>query len=211
MIVLSTGLSAATRHLCEASVRAQICTVPIVHHIYIDASEQSPPPSRIQNLLAALDAMSDDQIVVLLDGDDWLARPDALQIVANAHAAGAWITHGSYMTADGEPGICAPYLSANYRREPWKASHLKTFRASLFHKIRPESFLGPDGKLIEHCTDQVLMFPMLEMAGPSRVKFIKETLYVYNFASSYEKANGNAAERATSEWLRAQKPYEVLP
>lgn len=209
MIVVSTGVAPATKHLCLASVRAQ--TLKVEQHVYVDAAETPICRSRIENLLGVMDTIDGDEIVAILDGDDWLAIRNALAIVQDAHDAGAWVTYGQYMTADGEPGICAPYLSDEYRREPWKASHLKTFRASLFHKIRPESFLGPDGKLIEHCTDQVLMFPMLEMAGSKRVHFIDQTLYVYNFSSSWERANGTSAERATSEWLRAQKPYGRLP
>src|SRR5258708_4697632 len=117
LVVISTAYAPLTRHLCEASVRAQLGGP--YEHLYIDAEQQDPERTCSQNLWMMIGGLNPSDVVVWVDGDDWLAHNLVLGDVAAMHKRGALLTYGSYITKDGEPGISAPYIGTEYRREPW--------------------------------------------------------------------------------------------
>ena len=55
-------------------------------------------------------------------------------------------------------------------------------------------------------TDLAFMFPMLEMAGPKKVKFIKKILYYYNVYGQQSKGLLKH-ERESVKHTRRKKPY----
>ncbi len=188
LVFVSTGLNAPTKRLCLASVAKQ--TVKC-EHIYV---ESDPAVTVTQNWYEAIAKLPASTIVALLDGDDWLAHEQVAAQVLSMHGDGMLVTYGSYVDSDGKPGVCAPYERADYRHEPWRASHLKTFRAGLFHKLAPED-LQIDGKWLDVAADIAVMIPLLEMSGPDRVAFCTDTLVIYHRPSSFE-ANTDVAGRA---------------
>lgn len=211
MIVVSTTYAPPTdaRARCLASVPQN------VKHFYIDAAEQRPPKSHFENLLAAVDDRFDDEIVVSLDGDDWLL-PGALARVQAEHDRGALVTYGSFQYADGRPGFARALTEAEWRaprQAPWVTTHLRTFRAHLLRKIDPEH-LRYQGRWLDHARDLALMYPLLEMCGPERARYIPEVLYVYNYANSTEFRGGPealVAEREQVRHVRGLPPYTRLP
>ena len=120
MIVISTGLHTPelARARCLRSVKEQIGVQ--VEHEAFDA-ELPTPWAHFQILTECLKSEAPDTIVVSLDLDDWLARPDALAIVQKHHDDGAWVTYGSYKHADGRPGHCEQ-LKGDPRKVPWVTS-----------------------------------------------------------------------------------------
>ena len=57
------------------------------------------------------------------------------------------------------------------------------------------------------------MFPMAEMAGWDRIKFIPETLYIYHYETSFEaraSAGELEEERSIAGYFRSKTPYERL-
>ena len=138
-----------------------------------------------------------------------------------------WVTYGTFVTTDGKRGFGAKYDSNDYRKEPWRASHLKSFRAGLLQAMRLEDLHIPPqlacagaapGALaglhwIDRAVDLAIMFAVMEMAGPDRVRFIPDILAVYNFTASFE-ANADdeekSREKAIDRFVRAQKPYKRL-
>lgn len=195
-----------------------------IGHIYFDAAEQDPPRTHWENLLTAITPLPPETVIVSLDGDDWLSTPRALEVVARAHTEGAWVTWGSFVFADGRPGFAAdlpphawteppPYYlgrtKGRLRHLSWITTHLKTFRAGLFQRIDPEHFKF-EGQWMEHARDLALMYPVLEMAGPDRSRFIAETLYVYNMHNAtefYMTPADRAEERRQVEYVRGLPPY----
>lgn len=207
--VISTGYKVpyAMQKRCVESVWAQKGVD--VDHIYIDSDVDV---TQIEHYVSEIGYCGRERIVALVDGDDYLARPDALEIVAKAHAAGAWVTYGSYRHESGRPGCAKPYQPHEWddiRRAAWKASHLKTFRAGLFQKIRPED-LQIDGRWIDRAVDHAVMFPLLEMAGPERTCYIPEVLYVYDYEASFERFASRPEllhERDIALQIRAKPVY----
>jgi len=163
--------------------------------------------SALENLVPLWLSFDPDDVVVWLDGDDWLASDYALERVEHEHRRGAWVTYGQFVWHDGTLGFAAPCGDAP-RREPWRATHLKTFRAGLVRHIRPSDYAGQVLAL-----DRAIMIPALELAGRDRARFIPDVLYVYNATHAWYRTAGDedlARERAACERVHALPPYARL-
>jgi tetratricopeptide (TPR) repeat protein len=203
--VTSTGFRAAEwAPRCIASVASQN---RVAHHVYVAADHETLHAADralrlgarggigrglLANLLPIWRSLPDDDVIVWLDGDDWLAHDRALDVVAKAHAAGALVTYGQFITSDGTIGFCAQGDS-DPRSGPWVYSHLKSFRAGLVQRIRDEDLRRADGEYLDLAIDQAIMIPCVEMAA-ERAVFIPRVLAVYNVEHSFH-ANANDAER----------------
>lgn len=205
--VVSTGFRAPTKQRCIDSVRGQ--TLDCIHH-YVEASNVSPPDNVITNLTCVVDKLEPEDVVVWLDGDDWLLGAGALKTVAGYHDAGAWVTYGSFEYADGRPGFSAEYgRDESARTSRWRATHLRSFRVGLLQRLRYEDRNGwKRGQAVPW--DMLVMFACIEMAGWERTTFIPDIICVYNFASSHEFRHGPSEERAIEKEIRAETPYEML-
>jgi hypothetical protein len=181
-----------------------------LEHRYFDVAEEAQPRAHFEILRQVCATLPPDRIVVSLDGDDWLARPDALAIVQKYHDAGAWVTWGSFRFADGRAGFAEWVNPREARKRPWVQSHLKTFRAGLFMKVKAEHLKRNDVWL-PHARDLALMFPLGELAGAERCAWIPEVLSVYNYGSSTEFVGPESVrrdERDCVAYVRALPVYE---
>ena len=142
----------------------------------------------LANFYKAIQSCRPEEIIVCLDGDDWLAHEDALSRLNRIYnKENVWLTYGQCVNwpqddffrcqALPKEVICAK----SYRKHPWVTSHLKTFYAWLFQQINIEDLFYKND-FYEMCSDLAMMFPMLEMAG-SHSRFIDEILYVYNICN----------------------------
>jgi glycosyltransferase involved in cell wall biosynthesis len=160
----------------------------------------------LENLLPIWRSLPPDEVVVWLDGDDALAVDKALALVADVHAAGAWATYGQFITTDGEMGF-AGQVGDNPRAEPWRATHLKSFRAGLVQATPPEYFQLKGG-----AWDQAVMLAALELAA-ERAVFIPRVLYLYSIEHSAEvnwTAEQKRAEHADVFRIRSMPRLERL-
>ena len=89
---------------------------------------------------------NDDDVIVLIDGDDSLANSTSLEYLKNEYEKHqCWMTFGSY-TVNGKRGInCSSYpvfveRFNLFRFTKWRANHLKTFKFALWKKVDPSSF-----------------------------------------------------------------------
>lgn len=139
-----------------------------------------------------------EEVIVWLDGDDQL-MPWALKYVVDAHERGAWATWGQFVTSEGEVGFAGP-VGPCPRREPWRATHLKTFRAGLVQKINLDHLR--DG----YARDVAVMMPVCEMAAERGV-FIPRVLYVYNVENSFARTAPEAEQRAELEAVKRIRAY----
>ena len=198
--VVSTGWAHATAGLCRSSVKAQVGVE--VTHTYVEASEQRPARTKVENLLEVIRKLKPTDVCALVDGDDWLPHRRCLARVAMAHAEGAWVTYGSFVNSDGSPGFAAPYRpDEDYRTTPWRMTHLKTFRAGLFQRIDPAHLHYPsdargrcttpdaavEQRWVDRADDPAFMFPIAEMAGRDRVQYLRDCLYCYNEAGGWHR------------------------
>jgi len=163
--------------------------------------------------LAAQEAEPTD-IIGDLDLDDTLP-PDALETVARVYEEHpeTLLTHGSYRMESGKPArFNGPYEDEKFRAAPWRGTHFKTFKASLFHRIKTNDFKGPpDGGWLMSGADMAMMLPMLELAGLDRIKYIDKEIYVYNDISPLNDHKTDPELQKTVErYLRKKKPYRRI-
>lgn len=187
----------------------------------------------LQNVWEAVNKLPADTIVCWVDGDDWLAHPDALSVIREEYELlrEVWMTWGQFVHDDGTPGWASEYpaeirMLAKYRQDIWRATHLKTFRAGLFQKIRKEDLMCLTGQMapmtiaghpvnsvplhkwLEHAIDLAVMFPMLEMARYNTA-FVSLPIYVYSGPTNdYYDKQGETWRQA--ERIRAMPRYERL-
>ncbi len=172
----------------------------------------------LANVYATAHFCDDTQVVVVVDGDDWLADSGVLSHLNEAYQdENVWITFGSYLDYPSmEQGAFArPYLKSvalegGFRHTPWSASHLRTFYAGLFKKIDANDLVDEQGHFFDACTDLAAMFPMLEMAREHH-KFINRTMYIYNRETPLN-VHKLKLERQQSirEIISTRKPYKRL-
>jgi len=171
----------------------------------------------LQNLYTIIHACDDEEIVVIVDGDDWLAHNRVLQKINAVYSdPTCWMTYGQYVSwPDHAPGYSRqipPHITDTntFRGYAWCASHLRSFYAWLFKRINKEDLLSPCGMFYRMAWDQAMMFPMLEMSG-HRAKFIREVLYIYNAANPLNDSKVNRALQQHLEMvIRRQKRYDRL-
>lgn len=141
----------------------------------------------LANLYSAIQRCQNNEIVVVLDGDDWLAHDQVLSKINEVYAdPDVWLSYGNYALypsgkqTDGQLGpIPDKVIKKNLLREyPRELFHLKTFYASLFKQIALHDLLK-DGKFYTPASDLAIMLPLIEMAG-GHAKFVKDVLLIYN-------------------------------
>ena len=174
----------------------------------------------LKNIYDGIQLLSpkENDVIVVLDGDDWLSSRFVLSNLASYYEKEkCWMTYGSFIEfPTAKIGIEASNYpeevikNNSFRDDLWRASHLKTFKASLWNKIDSEDFLDDDGKFYEMTYDQAMMLPMLEMSGP-RAKYIDAVNYVYN-VSNPNAINKTRAQKQHNLMLkiRSKKKYERL-
>ncbi len=130
-----------------------------------------------------------DDIVVLVDGDDWLPNKNVLSYINdfyNQHDC--WIMYGQANWTDGRRGFASAYSESEFnrlRKSPFRVSHIRSFRAGLYQKIQEQdpdfsSMKDKKGEYYKMTYDVAIMFPIMEMAGFDKVKFNDSILYTYN-------------------------------
>jgi len=163
------------------------------------------------------DFCSEEDIIVELDGDDWLANKDVLKILESKYREEeCWLTYGSYREFPSfRTGIYSKkipdeiFKKRDYRKSPWVTSHLKTFKSFLFKSIK-EGDLMENGKFFTTASDLATMFPMLEMAG-DKISFIEETLLIYNLSNDLnDHKRAPLEQKRVEKIIRSKKKYNTL-
>jgi glycosyltransferase involved in cell wall biosynthesis/peptidoglycan/xylan/chitin deacetylase (PgdA/CDA1 family) len=139
---------------------------------------------------------STDSIIVLLDLDDALADPQALSIVAATHAQGADLTVGSMVRTDKETFYPVDFSDPRGNRGGNVWQHLRTFRKSLFDRIRISDF-KINGDWIDLANDWAYMLPLVEIA--KKPTWLRQKLYLHEPSTSR-----HADERAARENIISQ-------
>ena len=137
-----------------------------------------------------------DDVLVVLDGDDWFAHDRVLERHAALYSdPEVWLSYGSHKLTHrgrrdrllmrevrGKAYAYPPVVAelGYYRYYDFIAQHLRTYRRFLWEAIRDEDMRDSDGGYYRAAADLVTMFPMLEMATPQHWRYVEEVLYVYN-------------------------------
>lgn len=141
--------------------------------------------SPLHNQYKAIHNIDPNSIVVILDGDDWFAHNNVLKKINETYSnEDVWMTYGQFKEyPSNKIGFCCPMPKAiieknNYRNFRHQPSHLRSYYAWLFQKIKLKDLLY-DGRFFPMTGDLAASMPMIEMTG-GKFKFIPEILYIYN-------------------------------
>lgn len=174
--------------------------------ILIDNDRKYYQPGNYDKVVRSESILEDD-IVIEVDGDDWLATSDAFSKVVDKHKKGFLITHGSFVYSDGRPGFSKPFTVEQLRVSIANATHLRSWRAKLWKSIKVEDLFVNDW-YAETAGDVFFMLPMLEMAGNDRICHMKDILYIYNESNPINDHKVNLQKQLTFANIgRAKNKY----
>jgi glycosyltransferase involved in cell wall biosynthesis len=140
-------------------------------------------------------ATHDDDVVVIVDGDDWLKSTQVFAQIADLYAdPRVWLSYGNAerlrrpwkdrlrrLPNKLTYPYPAPVLEGRYFRYfPFLATHLRTYRKFLWDAVRNADLRDDTGEYFWAAGDAAAGFAMLEMAGAEHIRYIDDILYVYN-------------------------------
>lgn len=168
-----------------------------------------------RNVLAGYAALecADEDVCLVVDGDDWLFHDRVLDRLAFLYRReDIWLTYGQYIADQtGEIGTTrwpspSTIEKQRYRKRAWLYSQLRTYKYFLWRQIPFTEFQSEEGSYFGAGWDCAAMFAMLELAG-SHFLHIPEILYVYNDQNPLSDFRvRRAKQRQASDEIRKRKP-----
>jgi glycosyltransferase involved in cell wall biosynthesis len=157
-----------------------------------------------------------NDIIILVDGDDKLSNNNVLNILNNNYQDNTQVTFGNYRTVDysGNKGeriikcnnINLKTMAKNnsFRdRKGYPFSHLKTFKYGIYKNINHNDN-KVNGEYIRSATDAAIMYPLLELAGENS-KCINDILYDYTYDHTESLHNDENKQTQQTENLNIVK------
>lgn len=131
--------------------------------------------------------LHDEDIICILDGDDFLIRTDALDILNSLYQDETLLTYGQYIWPNGQLGHCKSYTKEefdNLRTGGYWASHMRTFKYKLYKELLVQDpelscYKNSKGEFYTITYDVAIMTPLMEIAGLDRIKFNPLPIYYY--------------------------------
>lgn len=160
----------------------------------------------LANVYRAVLSLPDEEIVVVLDGVDWLAHEWVLQkLNAYYDDPSLWISLAQGI--DYPTYQLSPACELKAGRQLQKVeSHLRSFYAGLFKKVRESDFVY-SGTFLPAAAELAYMAPMLEMAK-DHFQFIPEVLSVNN-REIFKQEDRELVLRC-EKFIRSLDPYPPL-
>lgn len=157
-------------------------------------------------------------IIMLLDGDDWLVNDNAIfqQYNQMYKDDGVQFTYGScWSIVDNIPLIAQEYpenvkQTKSYRQHKfnWNMpyTHLRTFIYYLFKQVSEDVFKDEDGNWLRAGGDGAIFYNVLEKADPDRIKVVQDIVCNYNDASPLNDYKINGKEQTkNADYILNQK------
>lgn len=173
-----------------------------------------------ENIRIGTEMSQEKSIIITLDGDDWFPHDGVLSRVnAEYKKHDCWMTYGTYEEFPYR-NISGHYMeyplevrkNKSFRSYRWLASHLRTFRRELFLKINPDDMKDPNTRdYVSMAPDLSFQFPMLEMCGENKSRYIPDILYIYNRENPMNESKVSQSEINRIESILRNRPtYQTL-
>lgn len=133
----------------------------------------------------------DDDVVIVIDGDDWLAHDNVFtklhQVYSENDLLLTWGQCEIYPAGKTPMKYAQPIPDMVieqklFRDIPFVFWHPATFKYYLWRHIHDKDLRDVNGEYFRVLKDKATLFPILEMAG-KKIRFIDETLYIYNLSN----------------------------
>jgi glycosyltransferase involved in cell wall biosynthesis len=169
----------------------------------------------VYDVLTSYD-FEDEDIIAIVDGDDYLLHEYALAIVNEIYNFNqCYLSYGQYINTNGYYGLCKPYTNEDFpllRKMGWRASHLKTFKYKIYKEfLKQDPYLNAyrdlEGEFYKMASDVALMLPLLEIAGKSKVFFNCEPIYVYRLHANNDHSIDLLLQKSTEIAINSKSPF----
>lgn len=167
--------------------------------------------------------LMDDDIICLLDGDDFLLVKNSIDIIDKLYQdPNCWLTYGQYAIHHGgsqwSVGHCQPYTEESFkklRQGGYWASHLRTFKFHLYKRVLDidptlKCYKDSNGEFYKTCYDIAIMTPLMEMAGFNRIKFNGEPIYYYRLHQNNDHALYGLEQKQDERDLFSKIPFKLV-
>lgn len=180
-VIINDGSTDGTRQEIEKEIATD-------HRFFLidKKTNEGPASARFYGLRHIKKISNPEDVILLVDLDDYLAHSKVLERVNLAYKQGADLTYGQVESNGPKihinkyPYSISTVKNKAYRNSEWLCYPLRTFKAKLFKSyINKKWFQWPNGEWISVCTDVALMHLVLEQAN--KPVYIAETLYIYRF------------------------------
>ena len=154
-----------------------------------------------------------NEICVEVDGDDWLSNSNVLGLVNDVYSnTDVWMTSGSFKYSTGAQGFSTPPSRFdNIRKQGFTLSHLRTWKAWLWNKIKEEDLRNSEGNYWDVAGDLAFMFPMFEMSGEKHYRYLSSINYIYNETNPLNDHKVNMPKvNSTVNIIRNKTPYNKI-
>ncbi len=129
--------------------------------------------------------IDDNDIVLFLDGDDWLSSDEVLNAINQYYELNdPWVAYGGMVVWNGGDQITEPYpqnsefsietlKNRGFRKDMWRSSHVKTMRGFIWKSIDKTHFLSKrDNRLILRLLHTLLYYYNLQFFGKHKLCFL---------------------------------------
>jgi glycosyltransferase involved in cell wall biosynthesis len=154
-------------------------------------TKNSKSVGALSNQCRAIEYFTEEEVVVLIDGDDRLANdPHIFSRLNRLYKNGGRFTYGSsWSDADNIPLIAQAYppnvlKERTYRdyKFAWNVpyTHLRTFEASLYHRCDKSLLTDESGAFHRAGGDTALFYALMDVVEPDGIRVVRDILYHYN-------------------------------
>lgn len=148
----------------------------------------------------------EDDIIILLDGDDALVNsPHIFDFYNNIYHEGYEVTYGSsWSEVDNIPLVAQEYppeIKANKRYRSYQFNwgmpytHLRTFRAKHLMMVNHSEFKDEKGNYFKAGGDNAVFYKVLENVDPAKIKVVQDIVMLYNDKNPLNDYKVNGSEQ----------------
>jgi glycosyltransferase involved in cell wall biosynthesis len=175
----------------------------------IEVISRTEKYGEVKNTLVEVQRSHPEDIIVRLDAGDWITDLGCFEIMNRLYTennpAVLWTAHRWAFTNQNISGPIDPNTSVY--DQPWRSSHLKTFRAKELLKINSKNFLDAEGNYIMIACDQAIFLPMMERARRDKKSLIFLPMVMYHYNIDLQKPDlfhndRSYAQKYSAEWIR---------
>jgi glycosyltransferase involved in cell wall biosynthesis len=175
-----------------------------------------------------LKQVNDEDIIVCISGDDWLFDENVLKNLNSFYnKTDVWMTYGKFYCWDGKSNNVVEANPQNtpysdlvhkyklYKKDLWRASHLRTFKGFLLKKLSLQTYKSKlDNQFFDHAADLAISFPCLELCGKEKIGVVDFPTYVYNTSETQQIRTQNRESNINNvkyePEIRNRKTYKTL-
>ena len=147
-------------------------------YIKLDNKNNGPAYSKCYGIQEIKKVCNDEDIMIIIDGDDYLINKDAFSIINKRYIETKCLaTFGSYKGKFDEMKNKVNMLS--YSRKNWFYMPPRTCKCLLLKNFKENDFKYKNKEWLQKATDAVFFCNIIEWIGIKKVEYVKDILYQY--------------------------------